>query len=175
MSLWVGSSYASEAFPILEILLWAQAIRLTASSYSIALVATGQQNYGIAGAIVEGITNLAASITGARFMGPVGVAWGTVIGAVCGMLWALFYTMRKASREVPVRASAFSIDAILRPVFCFLPLLLYIGLSKHLHPAPAYLVPALLLTLSLLLWLGGIRSLPFGSMRFGRRRGTQLL
>jgi len=174
MSLWVGPSYASRAFPILEILLWAQAIRLTASSYSTALVATGQQNYGIAGAFVEGITNLAASILGARFIGPVGVAWGTAIGAVCGILWMLFYTMRKA-KEVPVRASAFSMDAILRPIFCFLPLLLYVGLSRHLRPALAYLVVALLLTLSLLLWLGDVRPLPFGNRRFGVPRGTQLL
>lgn len=155
LSMWVGPAYAAEALPILVVLLWAQAIRMTASSYSIALIATGQQKYGIAGAVAEGITNLAFSIVGARLMGPVGVAWGTVIGAVCGVLCALVYTMPKA-REIPVRASSFALEAILRPAFCFLPLLSFLGVRAYLHPSPVYFSGAVLLTAVLLRWIGHV-------------------
>jgi O-antigen/teichoic acid export membrane protein len=82
---WVGANYAAQALPLVEILVWAQAIRLTGNAYSIALVATAQQNYAIVAALAEGFTNLAASVVGAWLLGPVGVAWGTFIGAVVGI------------------------------------------------------------------------------------------
>ena len=158
LSLWVGPAYASQAMPILRILLWAQAIRLTVSSYSIALVATGLQKYGIVGAVAEGVTNVSFSILGASILGPVGVAWGTMVGAIFGLACAVFYTMRAAVKEVPVKAPAFITEAILRPFFCFLPLLLFLCLRSHIHPSLAYLAGASLLTFALLTWLGHIKT-----------------
>jgi len=155
MSLWVGPVYASQALPILEILLWAQAIRLAASSYSIALVATGQQNFGIAGAIAEGITNLFFSILGARFIGPKGVAWGTAIGAVCGLLFAMFYTMRRA-HEVPIHGPLFGREVILRPLACFFPLLVYLMLRDRLRVEAVWLAAAVLGTTFLLVAFGRV-------------------
>ena len=76
LTLWVGPRYASQALPILEILLWAQAIRLTANAYTVALIATAQQNFGIATAFTEGLlASWPASST--YFLSPIGVAWGT--------------------------------------------------------------------------------------------------
>lgn len=132
LTLWVGPQYASKALPLLEILLWAQTIRLTASAYSVALIATAQQNYGIAGALTEGFTNLIASVIGARLIGPAGVAWGTFAGAICGVLWLVLYVMRRV-QEIPIDWIAFTREAMLRPVFCLLPCLLYVyvyGLSN---------------------------------------------
>jgi O-antigen/teichoic acid export membrane protein len=158
MSLWVGPSYASEALPILEILLWAQVIRLTASGYSTALVAMGQQHYGIAGAVAEGATNLVFSVIGARLIGPVGVAWGTVVGAVCGVLWAIFYTMRRA-RTVPVDGRAFGREVVLRPVACFLPLLGFLLLRNRMHAGSFWLAAAFLTTTILIIVFGRIPQL----------------
>lgn len=155
LTLWVGPAYAARALPILEVLLWAQAIRLTGSAYSVALIATAQQNYGIAAALAEGFTNLVASVIGARFFGPIGVAWGTLVGAVCGMLWLTLYVMRRA-REVPVHALVFSREAMLRPIGCFSPLLFYLLVRMHLHLAAGYLPAAVLLSCLLLVWAGGI-------------------
>jgi len=161
LRLWVGPQYAVQALPILEILLWAQAIRLTGSAYSVALVATAQQNYGIAAALAEGFTNLLASILGAYLFGPIGVAWGTLIGAICGILWAAIWVMRRA-REIPVHSSTFTIEAVLRPLFCFLPLLLYIVVRNKLHLSLEYSIGAMLTSFLLLLWAGRIPRISFG-------------
>ncbi len=158
LTIWVGPVYAQQALPILEILLWAQALRLTGSAYSVALVATAQQNYGIAAALAEGLTNLAASILGAHFLGPIGVAWGTLAGAFCGVLWLVLYVMKKV-RQVPVDRLAFVREAFLRPAFCLLPLLAYAVFRVRPHPSLAEAAAAgsaLLLTALLLFRFGQI-------------------
>jgi O-antigen/teichoic acid export membrane protein len=132
LTFWVGPVYAQHALPVLEVLLWAQALRLTGSAYSVALVATAQQNYGIGAALAEGLTNLAASVLGAHFLGPIGVAWGTLAGAFCGVLWVLLHVMTRV-REIPVDRLAFMREAFFRPTFCLLPILGYAVLRSRPH------------------------------------------
>lgn len=142
LTLWVGPRYGARAFPLLEILLWAQALRLTGSSYSTALVATAQQNYAISAALAEGITNLLASILGAWLFGPIGVAWGTMLGSVCGILWITLRVMPRVA-EVAVDARGFVREAILRPVSCFSPVLAFVTLRMRSHvPAAEGIVAA---------------------------------
>lgn len=163
LTLWVGPQYASKALPILEILLWAQAIRLTASAYSVALIATAQQNLGIATAITEGLANLVASILGAYLLGPIGVAWGTVIGSVCGVLSLIFWVMPKA-QELSVYGSEFAAEAVLRPLFCFLPILFCATVLLY-RPLPIAAVPiAVLATGLLLFWEGRIQQISLLSL-----------
>lgn len=155
LTLWVGPVYATHALPFLEILLWAQAIRLTGVAYSVALVATAQQNYGIAAALAEGITNLFASIIGAYYLGPIGVAWGTFVGSIVGVLWLTLHVMRRV-REVPVSGLTFGKEAFLWPIICFLPLILYTTLRMPLHLRWDSLVAATLLCVLLLYRVGGL-------------------
>jgi O-antigen/teichoic acid export membrane protein len=159
LTLWVGPQYASQALPILEILLWAQALRLTGSAYSVALIATAQQKHAIVAAVAEGLTNLLASILGAYFLGPIGVAWGTLAGAACGILSYIIWVMHSAL-EIPVRALAFVKEAILRPLFCFFPLLLYIAVRGNLSRSPGYFIGAVLGSFLLLLWAGRVLRIP---------------
>ncbi|HEY1757784.1 MAG TPA: hypothetical protein VGG72_20605 [Bryobacteraceae bacterium] len=164
LTLWVGPAYAEHALPILEILLWAQAIRLSGSAYSVALVATAQQNYGIAAALAEGLTNLVASILGAHFLGPIGVAWGTLAGAFCGILWLVMNVMTKV-KEIPVGRVAFAREAFFRPGFCLLPILGYAVLILPARPhfslgEAGAAVSALLLTALLLFRFGKIPRFP---------------
>lgn len=168
LTLWVGAAYAGKAYPILVILICAQAIRMSSSSYSISLIATGQQNYGIAVAITEGVINLAVSIVGAWLIGPTGVAWGTAVGAICGVLWLMFYTMPRA-REIPIWIGEYARETLLRPTFCILPLLLYAALSVRRHVAPGFLVAALASSVVLMFLAGGISSdsLRLSSIRDG--------
>jgi O-antigen/teichoic acid export membrane protein len=158
LTVWVGPVYAQHALPILEILLWAQALRLTGSAYTVALIATAQQNYGIATALAEGCTNLIASILGAHFLGPIGVAWGTLAGAFCGNLWLMLHVMTRV-REVPVDRLAFVREAFFRPAFCLLPILGYALLQARPHFSLAeagVACSALLLTALLLFRFGHI-------------------
>ena len=166
LSLWVGPRYAEQALPILEILLWAQAIRLTGSAYSVALIATAQQKYGIVAALVEGLANLFASIIGAALLGPIGVAWGTLAGAICGIVSVIIWVMPRA-QQIPIRALSFAREAIGRPVLCFLPLLLYVLVRAKLYPSHSYLVLSLLMSITLLVWTGRIPQLSSGKAGIG--------
>jgi O-antigen/teichoic acid export membrane protein len=131
LTLWVGSVYAARALPILELLAVAQAIRLVVAAYSAMLIATGQQNKGIESVLAEGFTNLVASIVGGALYGGIGVAWGTLIGAVVGSLVNLFYTMPRA-KEIPFRFRPFFSTGVIPAVLSASPIFLLLALPEPL-------------------------------------------
>ncbi|HET6168642.1 MAG TPA: polysaccharide biosynthesis C-terminal domain-containing protein [Terracidiphilus sp.] len=133
LKLWVGSAYAVQALPILEILLVAQAIRLIANSNSTMLIATGQQQYGILVAVIEAVSNVVLSIAGAIWLGPIGVAWGTLIGASVSIISIFPFTMRWA-KEVPIPALRFFREGILLPLLASSPVILCLILLKTQNP-----------------------------------------
>ncbi len=121
---WVGEPYASQALPIVEILMLAQAVRLVMNPYASALIATDLQRHGIAQGAIEGVINLVCSIIGAYWIGPLGVALGTLIGAVCGLGWTSLLTARRTA-EISSGRRTFITEGILRPFLCTLPLLIF--------------------------------------------------
>jgi O-antigen/teichoic acid export membrane protein len=129
LRLWVGADYASSAEPIAEILIAANAIRLAALPYSTMLIATGQQRLGIAQGVVEGVVNLIASVAGAMLFGPIGVAWGTLAGAVSGLVWACVLTAKWA-KEIPLGRWSLALESIVRPLACALPLLAFAATAR---------------------------------------------
>ena len=149
LKLWVGASYAHRSIHILELLALAQAIRLIGGVYSAMLIATGQQNKGIQNGIAEAISNLIASLIGAALFGGIGVAWGTLIGAVVGTGWVLLYTMPSAT-EILFTASQFLAQAVYRPFVSTLPLVILICLPIGSIPLRALsVVVAFIATLAL--------------------------
>jgi O-antigen/teichoic acid export membrane protein len=139
LQLWVGEPYASQAFPIVEILMLGQAVRLVMNPYSSALIATDLQRYGIAQGAVEGIINLICSIVGAYWIGPIGVALGTLVGAVCGLVWTSLLTVRRTALISSGR-STFLTEGILRPFLCTLPLVLFTSLVRDHTLTPVTVV-----------------------------------
>jgi O-antigen/teichoic acid export membrane protein len=129
--LWVGSDYAVHALPILELLAGAQAVRLIVAAYSSMLIATGQQNKGIQSVFAEGFTNLIASIIGGALYGGIGVAWGTLIGAVGGALCTLLYTMPRA-KEVPFQVQPFLSGSVVPAVMSAAPIFVLLAVPHHL-------------------------------------------
>jgi O-antigen/teichoic acid export membrane protein len=125
LKLWVGAAYAGQALPILEVLMVAQAIRLIGNSYCTMLIATGQQKYGMTVALIEASANLVFSILGVLWLGPIGVAWGTLVGALIAIACLFPFSMRKA-KEVPIPAWPFFCEGILRPILVAMPVLLYL-------------------------------------------------
>ena len=138
LQLWVGEPYASQAFPIVEVLMLAQAVRLVMNPYASALIATDLQRYGIAQGAVEGVINLVCSIAGAYWIGPIGVALGTLVGAVCGLAWTSLLTVRRTAAISSGRYT-FITEGILRPVLCTLPLLIFTGIVHDRALTPANL------------------------------------
>ena len=130
LTLWVGSVYAARAFPILELLAVAQALRLVVAAYSAMLVATGQQNKGIESVFAEGLTNLIASIIGGALYGGIGVAWGTLIGAIVGVIVTLLYTMPRA-KEIPFSIQPFLVSGVVPSLLSAAPVFLLLAVSQH--------------------------------------------
>lgn len=120
--LWVGEPYASQALPIFRILMIANGIRLVMNPYASALIATDLQRRAIAQGGVEGLVNLAFSLLGAYWIGPTGVALGTLIGAIFGLAWTCVLTVKRTT-EISLGRRNFITDGIVRPFLCTLPLI----------------------------------------------------
>jgi len=131
LRLWVGPIYAANALPILKILAVAQTIRLTVSPYATMLVSLDEQRKGVAAAIFEALLNLIASILGAMFFGPIGVAWGTLIGSGGGLLWTLVRVMPSV-RTVYIKRSTFLRNAVLLGSIPCLPFIVFCLTLDHL-------------------------------------------
>jgi O-antigen/teichoic acid export membrane protein len=133
LRIWVGPTYAANALPVLKILAVAQTIRLTVSPYAVMLISIDEQKKGVTGAIFEGALNLIASITGAFLFGPIGVAWGTLVGAVGGLLWMLIRVMPSV-REIRMNQGEFLKDAVLPGSIPCLPFFIFWLTLGHLTP-----------------------------------------
>ena len=153
---WVGESYALQALPILKILVIANAIRLLGAPFSAALIATNQQHHGISGSVTEGISNLAFSIAGALAVGAIGVAWGTMAGAIIGISWILLLTVGWLKKPV-VSRSELLIECCLRPVFCSLPMIAFAAIFSDLHASVfrASAVALALFATAMMIWRWG--------------------
>ncbi|MEK6396455.1 MAG: hypothetical protein V4734_00075, partial [Terriglobus sp.] len=82
---WVRQEYATHALPLAEILIAAQAIRLSCALYAMTGFSAGKQTQMLISPFGEGIVNLVCSFIGARLLGAPGVALGSVVGAIAGV------------------------------------------------------------------------------------------
>ena len=146
LRIWVGETYARAAFPIVEVLMVANAIRLIGNPYASMLIAVDQQKHGIAQGLAEGVTNLGASIIGAVRFGVIGVAWGTLVGAVAGMVWICVLTLKWVKR-VTFDRWGFLREGVARPLACVSPL---VAFAAFLGTRPLTLLPALFLGLCMI-------------------------
>jgi O-antigen/teichoic acid export membrane protein len=137
LSVWVGSSYAVEGVRILQVLTAANIIRLSAVPYVTVLVGTGQQKLVTLTPLLEGMSNLIASVIGGLFLGAIGVAIGTLIGGIVGVMGNLFYNMPR-TLEIRFRIADYLRDGLLRPVVCAVPIIVT-ALTFHFS---SFAVPA---------------------------------
>jgi len=159
LSVWVGPRYGLKGARILEVLAAANIIRLSAVPYMMTLIGTGQQRLVTITPLLEGVSNLIASVIGGFFFGAVGVAVGTLLGAVVGVASNFAYNMRRTS-EAKFRIADYVRDGLLRPLVCTLPLVavgIRFRLSGFSVPATGYAAigTAVVATL-VLLWRCGL-------------------
>lgn len=79
---WVGPTYAVHALGYMRILVLANILRNASMPYASMLIATESQKIAIAGVIAEATINVTCSIYLARHIGAIGVAYGTLLGAL---------------------------------------------------------------------------------------------
>lgn len=161
--LWAGADYAQHATLILQVLVIANVVRLCALPYSTLLLGTGQQNKVIASPLAEGITNLVASVVGAHFLGAIGVAVGTLIGAFVSVAFHLFYNMPRTAVIVIDRLRLVK-EGLLRPSLCALPFLVLLAIK----PARDLSEYAVLLTVTSI--VAALFFWNFGLLRSERQR-----
>src|SRR5581483_5205311 len=94
---WVGSAYSAKTVPLLQILVLANIIRMSAAPYAMALIASGQQKLVIVCPLLEGFSNLFASIIAGYLFGALGIAIGTLFGSVVGVGGNFLYNMRQTT------------------------------------------------------------------------------
>lgn len=122
LGVWVGRQYAVGGALILEVLTVANVIRLCGLPYSAALIGTGQQRLATVTPILEGVSNFLVSIVAGYLFGAIGIALGTLVGAIVGILGHIFYNMPR-TREIRLQVLDFLKEGILRPTICVLPLI----------------------------------------------------
>jgi O-antigen/teichoic acid export membrane protein len=130
--IWVGPSIAELSVGIFTILIFANAIRQSGAPYGNYLVAVGLHKAAYLNPLSEGVVNLLASVGLGMLIGATGVAWGTAIGAVVGIVANFAYNLR---RTMP---AGFSIGHyfngnIVMPLAVSFPMCIVLIAGLHFH------------------------------------------
>jgi O-antigen/teichoic acid export membrane protein len=132
LRVWVGPAYAFETARLLQMLVAANVIRFSALPYIVTLIGTGQQRFIIITPLIEGFTNLLVSVLAGYYWGAMGVAFGTLCGAVVGVVGNFLYNMRRTS-EVRFSIREYALESLLKPILCAVPL----GLALQIQAVSA--------------------------------------
>jgi O-antigen/teichoic acid export membrane protein len=151
LSLWVGKQYAAQSALYLEVLIAGNFIRQLALPYTLMVVATGKQHLATIAAITEAGVNLVLSIWLVQRVGAVGVALGTLIGAVVSVGMHLLISMPRTQGTILIQRRRLLGQGMLRPLLTTVPSLLAYPFWRKLSMLPA---PPGILALWALLTLG---------------------
>lgn len=163
--LWIGSKFVLAGRPFLEILVVANILRLSLVPYTIVLVAAMQQRYTTISLVLEGITNLTASLILGKSFGGLGVALGTLIGAFVGVAVHFFYSMPNTRMTVAFTRPELLASSFTIPIACLSPTIAVTAWSLAGKPIRweifllFWLISALAATVSLTRSRGEIRSI----------------
>jgi O-antigen/teichoic acid export membrane protein len=112
---------AASAVEILAVLLAANALRMTMTPLTLAFIATKTHSRIVLPPVVEAAVNLGLSIVLGLMMGAIGIAWGTLIGAVVGVALASTWSL-KASGAVAIATGRLWVEALWKPCIAIAPL-----------------------------------------------------
>jgi O-antigen/teichoic acid export membrane protein len=153
LRVWVGPEYAVHGAVLLQILVAANIIRIISTPYAMAMIGSGEQRRVVLFPLLEGVTNLGFSVVLAIRFGALGVAVGTLIGAVVGLFGNLLYNMPRTS-EIQLQIREYIGNSLFRPALCFVPIVISALAWRSMVTGPLRLAGALtgvLLTV-VLLW-----------------------
>jgi O-antigen/teichoic acid export membrane protein len=121
LRVWVGPVYAQHSVQFLRILVLANIIRNLCSPYATMVVATSRQRVATASAVTEGVVNLVSSVWLARHIGALGVALGTLLGAVAGVAMHFAVSMRYTQSSLAISRAELFGQGMLRPAAVAIP------------------------------------------------------
>ncbi|MGI4979354.1 MAG: lipopolysaccharide biosynthesis protein [Janthinobacterium lividum] len=137
LSLWVGTAYAAKSASFLRILVLGGVVRTLGYPYETIVLATGQQHLATVAVVAESVINLAVSIWLVQHVGAVGVAYGTLIGAVVHVGLHVGVSMRMTQQTITLSRVRFLVDSLLRPLVCVTPVLLLLPFVTWNKTLPA--------------------------------------
>lgn len=120
LRLWVGERFVETTGPMLVILVGAHCLRNLAAPYALMLLATGLHQRALVSALIEGVSNLLASVVLGYQFGAVGVAGGTLVGAVVGVIGTLWLNTGNTPELTP-RPAEFAMKGFVLPMLLFMP------------------------------------------------------
>jgi O-antigen/teichoic acid export membrane protein len=129
LTVWMGPAYTEHGARILQVLVAANIIRLSATPYAMTLVGTGQQRLAIVTVLLEGFSNLLASVVGGYMFGALGVAIGTLVGSLVGVTGNFVYNMPRTA-GLGFGVSSYLRDGLMRPMICGVPLAAFVILVR---------------------------------------------
>lgn len=155
LTLWVGIDYAHATVHILQVLLLANVIRMIAAPYAAAQVGAGEHVRVMYSPLFEGFINLGVSISAGYYMGPIGVAIGTLVGSVAGNAIQIFYNIPRIV-QIKLRRRVLLVEGVVRPAASLIPALGAVSVAALLgviHPVlRTILAAAGILVTALLVW-----------------------
>jgi len=153
--MWVGHAYAARSAVYLQLLVVGNIVRQLASPYVIGVVATGKQHLATIAAIAEASVNLGLSIWLVQRYGAIGVAVGTVVGAVVSLGVHVMVSMRYTRSTILIPRRHFVVAGLLRPLLMATPSLLLLPFWKprQMLPARPVLLAAWLVATTATAWM----------------------
>jgi O-antigen/teichoic acid export membrane protein len=124
LHIWMGATFATHGVAILRILLLATMLRMLGLPYAVMVIGTGRQWLASVSPVAEAIVNFTASLILVRHLGAVGVAWGTVIGAIVGLALHLSLSMRLTQDRLAISRTYYIAAGILLPLTAAIPAIL---------------------------------------------------
>ena len=118
LTLWVGAPYAEATYPYLVVLTAANCIRYLGMPYSTMLMGTALHRVTFLSAILEGLGNLLFSLWFSSLFGVIGVAYGTLAGALLGLLSHFLINFRKTDALTPHWLQAMTRSYMLPILMC---------------------------------------------------------
>lgn len=125
LRVWVGENFVQSAGPLVVALCAGHCLRNIGAPYALMLLASGLQRRAMVSALLEGLSNLLASYFLGIHWGALGVACGTLVGAVIGLIGTLILNTHQTPELTP-RPIQFAVKAVLLPLIAFLPLQIFL-------------------------------------------------
>ncbi len=121
LRVWVGPAYALHSVNFLRILVLANIVRTSCSPYATMVVATSRQSVATASPVAEGLVNLVSSVWLVQHLGALGVALGTLLGAVVGVAMHFGVSMRFTQTAFAISRIELFLKGMLRPAAIAIP------------------------------------------------------
>ncbi len=155
LSMWVGRPYAARSALYLQLLVVGNMLRQLPSPYVIAVVATGKQHLATVSAVAEASVKWGLSLWLVQGYGAIGVAVGTVVGAVVSLGVHVMVSMRYTRSTILIPRRKFVVAGLLRPLLMVVPSLLLLPFWRPLQmlPAPPVLLAAWLVATTATAWM----------------------